>query len=127
MRCSVRKIALIVLAVLVAEGFLVLAHYGYLWWNFKSVTRISVVRADRAPVALDVPLRYAAADDIGEAAVCPLTAADGKVYALKKDSKNGRLLITRTVWGLGGFAVYHAAWEVASPEVGRKLRALFQP
>ena len=127
MKRSVRKIALIVLAVLVAEGFLVLAHYGYLWWNFERVTCISVVRADRAPVALDVPLRYAAGDDIGEAAVCPLTAADGKVYALKKDPKNGRLLITRTVWGLGGFAVYHAAWEVASPESERKLRALFRP
>ena len=127
MRRSVRKIALIVLSVLVAEGFLVLAHYGYFWWNFKRVTCISVVRADRAPVALDVPLRYAAGDDTGEAAVCPLTAADGKVYALKKDPKTGRLLITRTVWGLGGFAVYHAAWEVTSPEIERKLRTLFRP
>ncbi|MBQ7696817.1 MAG: hypothetical protein IJT50_17055 [Lentisphaeria bacterium] len=127
MKSSVRKIALIVLAVLVAEGLVVLAHYGYLWWNFARVTSISVVRADRAPVALDVPLRYAAADDIGEAAVCPMTAADGKVYALKKDPKSGRLLITRTVWGLGGFAVYHAAWEVTSPEIERKLRTLFRP
>ena len=127
MKRSVRKIALIFLAVLVAEGGLVLAHYGYLWWNFKRVTCISVVRADRAPVSLDVPLRYVAADDIGEASVCPLTAADGKVYALKKDPKTGRLLITRTVWGLGGFAVYHAAWKVTSPEIERKLRALFRP
>ena len=127
MKRSVRKIALIVLAVLVAEGVLVLAHYGYLWWNFKRVTCISVVRADRAPVSLDVPLRCVAADDIGEASVCPLTTADGKVYALKKDPKTGRLLITRTIWGLGGFAVYHAAWEVTSPEVERKLRTFFQP
>ena len=127
MKRSVRKIVLIVLVVLVAEGLVVLAHYGYLWWNFRRVTCISVVRADRAPVALDVPLRYVAADNIKEAAVCPLTTADGKVYALKKDPKNGRLLITRTVWGPGGFAVYHAAWEVTSPEIERKLRALFQP
>ena len=127
MKRSVRKIVLIVLVVLVAEGLVVLAHYGYLWWNFRRVTCISVVRADRAPVALDVPLRYAAGDDIGEAAVCPLTTADGKVYALKKELKSGRLLITRTVWGLGGFAVYHAAWEVTSPEIERKLRALFRP
>ena len=80
-----------------------------------------------AKLKRDIVVLLTAADDIGEAAVCPLTAADGKVYALKKDPKNGRLLITRTVWGLGGFAVYHAAWEVTSPEIERKLRALFQP
>ena len=127
MKRSVRKLAVIVLAVLVAERLVVLAHYGYLWWNFRRVTCISVVRADRVPAALDVPLRYAAGDDIGEAAVCPLITADGKVRALKRDPKNGRLLITRTVWGLGGFAVYHAAWEVTSPEIERKLRTLLRP
>ena len=80
-----------------------------------------------AKLKRDIVVLLTARDDIGEAAVCPLTTADGKVYALKKDPKNGRLLITRTVWGLGGFAVYHAAWEVASPGIERKLRALFRP
>ena len=80
-----------------------------------------------AKLKRDIVILLTAADDIGEAAVCPLTAADGKVYALKRDLKNGRLLITRTVWGLGGFTVYHASWEVASPGIERKLRALFQP
>ena len=75
----------------------------------------------------DIVVLLTAADDIEEAAVCPLTTADGKVYALKKELKSGRLLITRTVWGLGGFAVYHAAWKVTSPEIERKLRALFRP
>ena len=80
-----------------------------------------------AKLKRDIVVLLTAGDDIGEAAVCPLTAADGKVYALKKELKGGRLLITRTVWGLGGFAVYHAAWEVTSPEIERKLRTLFRP
>lgn len=124
MKSKVKRFVSLIAIAVVAGTVLPLAFHGYREWTFRRVREIAVVAIDRQRVRLTIPVRHVPGD-IAHADVCMLTAADGKVYWLKKDPATNRLLITIFVWEQGGVSSRRAAYEITSPEIADRLRTFF--
>lgn len=69
---------------------------------------------------MDIPVRYLDRRYRPKRGLC-IIAADQRRYNLQKEPDSGQYILGITRWGLGGWAVYEARYEITSPEVLRKL------
>ena len=120
-----RKIILAAVIAVVLSG-ICLIHYGYFWWNFKRINHLTITYADRQQVSLSVPVRYTTARP--QAPVLgQLSSNDKKIYLVRTSLDGKRTLLSLSRWGWGGVSFYHAAYEITSPQIERKIKKLISP
>ena len=120
-----RKIILAAVIAVVLSG-ICLITYGYFWWNFKRINHLTITYADRQQVSLSVPVRYTTARP--QAPVLgQLSSNDKKIYLVRTSLDGKRTLLSLSRWGWGGVSFYHAAYEITSPQIERKIKKLISP
>ena len=120
-----RKIILAVVIAVVLSG-ICLIHYGYFWWNFKRISHLTIIYADRQQVSLSVPVRYTTARPQAQV-LGQLSSNDKKIYLVRTSLDGKRTLLSLSRWGWGGLSFYHAAYEITSPQIERKIKKLISP
>ena len=121
MKRSVRKFwtAVLVIANILLVGPMLLSGAVF-WYDYMRVTQIRMVRFEETPCRMDIPVRYLDRRYLPRPG-CRIIADDQRRYNLQKEPDSGQYILGITRWGLGGFAVYEARYEITSPEVLRKL------
>ena len=121
MKRSVRKFwtAVLVIATILLLSPMLLSGAVF-WHDYMRVTQIRMVRFEETPCRMDIPVRYI------DRRYRPkqgsrIIADDQRRYNLQKEPDSRQYILGITRWGLGGFAVYEARYEITSPEVLRKL------
>ena len=117
-----RKIILAAVIAVVLSG-ICLIHYGYFWWNFKRIDHVTIIYADRQQVSLSVPVRYTTARPQAQV-LGQLSSNDKKIYLVRMSPDGKRTLLSLSRWGWGGLSFYHAAYEITSPQIERKIKKL---
>ena len=117
-----RKIILAAVIAVVLSG-ICLIHYGYFWWNFKRINHLTIIYADRQQVSLSVPVRYTTARPQAQV-LGQLSSNDKKIYLVRMSPDGKRTLLSLSRWGWGGLSFYHAAYEITSPQIERKIKKL---
>ena len=120
-----RKIILAAVIAVVLSG-ICLIHYGYFWWNFKRISHLTIIYADRQQVSLSVPVRYTTARPQAQV-LGQLSSNDKKIYLVRTSLDGKRTLLSLSRWGWGGLSFYHAAYEITSPQIERKIKKLISP
>ena len=120
-----RKIILAAVVAVVLSG-IYLIHYGYFWWNFKRINHLTIIYADRQQVSLSVPVRYTTARPQAQV-LGQLSSNDKKIYLVRTSLDGKRTLLSLSRWGWGGLSFYHAAYEITSPQIERKIKKLISP
>ena len=120
-----RKIILAAVIAVVLSG-ICLIHYGYFWWNFKRINHLTIIYADRQQVSLSVPVRYTTARPQAQV-LGQLSSNDKKIYLVRTSLDGKRTLLSLSRWGWGGLSFYHAAYEITSPQIERKIKKLISP
>ena len=120
-----RKIILAAVIAVVLSG-IYLIHYGYFWWNFKRINHLTIAYADRQQVSLSVPVRYTTARPQAQV-LGQLSSNDKKIYLVRTSLDGKRTLLSLSRWGWGGLSFYHAAYEITSPQIERKIKKLISP
>ena len=120
-----RKIILAAVIAVVLTG-IYLSHYGYFWWNFKRVKHLTIIYADRQKASLSVPVRYTTARSQAQV-LGQLSSNDKKIYLVRKSLDGKRTLLTLSRWGWGGRSLYHAVYEITSPQIERKIIKFVSP
>ena len=120
-----RKIILAAVVAVVLSG-IYLIHYGYFWWNFKRISHLTIIYADRQQVSLSVPVRYTTARPQAQV-LGQLSSNDKKIYLVRTSLDGKRTLLSLSRWGWGGLSFYHAAYEITSPQIERKIKKLISP
>ena len=117
-----RKIISAAVIAVVLSG-ICLIHYGYFWWNFKRINHLTIIYADRQQVSLSVPVRYTTARPQAQV-LGQLSSNDKKIYLVRMSPDGKRTLLSLSRWGWGGLSFYHAAYEITSPQIERKIKKL---
>ena len=120
-----RKIILAAVIAVVLSG-ICLIHYGYFWWNFKRISHLTIIYADRQQVSLSVPVRYTTARPQAQV-LGQLSSNDKKIYLVRTSLDGKRTLLSLSRWGWGGLSFYHAAYEITSSQIERKIKKLISP
>ena len=120
-----RKIISAAVIAVVLSG-IYLTHYGYFWWNFKRISHLAIIYADRQQVSLSVPVRYTTARPQAQV-LGQLSSNDKKIYLVRTSLDGKRTLLSLSRWGWGGLSFYHAAYEITSPQIERKIKKLISP
>ena len=121
MKKSVRKFWIVVLVI--ANILLVgpmLLDFAVFWHDYMRVTQIHMVQVEETPCRMDIPVRYLDRRYLPKRGL-RIIAADQRRYNLLQDPDSGQYILEISRWGLGGFAVFEARYEITSPEVLRKL------
>ena len=124
MKRSVRKFWIVVLVIvdILLVGPMLL-DFAVFWYDYMRVTRIRMVQIEETPCRMDIPVRYLDRRYRPKRGL-RIIAADQRRYNLLQDPDSGQYILGISRWGLGGFAVYEARYEITSPEVLRKLLEL---
>ena len=112
---------LVIVDILLAGPMLL--DFAVFWYDYMRVTRIRMVQVEETPCRMDIPVRYLDRRYRPKRGL-RIIAADRRRYNLLQDPDSGQYILGITRWGLGGFAVYEARYEITSPEVLRKLLEL---
>ena len=120
-----RKIISAAVIAVVLSG-IYLTHYGYFWWNFKRINHLTIIYADRQQVALSVPVRYTTARPQAQV-LGQLSSNDKKIYLVRMSPDGKRTLLSLSRWGWGGLSLYHAVYEITSPQIEWKIKKLVSP
>ena len=120
-----RKIILAAVIAVVLSG-ICLIHYGYFWWNFTRISHLTIIYADRQQVSLSVPVRYTTARPQAQV-LGQLSSNDKKIYLVRTSLDGKRTLLSLSRWGWGGLSFYHAAYEITSSQIERKIKKLISP
>lgn len=96
------------------------ANYGYFRWRFMRITNIPMVYFDRKPCAVNIPVRYIDRQRTNWEGV-PIRSQNRWTYSFRKGKSSDEACITISRWGLGGFTVYTARYEITDSAVKKKL------
>ena len=124
MKKSARKfwtVVLVIVDILLVGPMLL--DFAVYWYDYMRVTRIRMVQVEETPCRMDIPVRYLDRRYLPKRGL-RIIAADQRRYNLLQDPDSGQYILEISWWGLGGFAVYEARYEITSPEVLRKLLEL---
>ena len=124
MKKTARKFWIVVLVIvdILLVGPMLL-DFAVFWYDYMRVTQIRMVQIEETPCRMDIPVRYLDRRYRPKRGL-RIIAADQRRYNLLQDPDSGQYILEISWWGLGGFAVYEARYEITSPEVLRKLLEL---
>ena len=97
-----------------------LLDFAVFWYDYMRVTQIRMVQFEETPCRMDIPVRYIDRRYLPKPG-SRIIDDDQRRYRLQKEPDSGQYILGISWWGLGGFAVYTARYEITSPEVLRKL------
>ena len=124
MKKTARKFWIVVLVIvdILLVGPMLL-DFAVFWYDYMRVTQIRMVQIEETPCRMDIPVRYLDRRYRPKRGL-RIIAADQRRYNLLQDPDSGQYILEISWWGLGGFTVYEARYEITSPEVLRKLLEL---
>lgn len=102
---------------------IVIANYLYYWWYFMRISNIQMIYFDSIPCKLKIPVRYVNRE-CSNINATPIHTEKRWTYFLVKGSPTKGTYITISRWGLFGFTVYTAKYEIIDSKVKEKLLKL---